>query len=71
MNGISQGEDELGEALERLATTWSNLRPEWDDEAQRYFETAYVAPALDTTARVLLQAQQLGALINQARGSVE
>jgi hypothetical protein len=71
MNGILQGEDELREALERLSGIWVNLCSEWDDNAQKHFQSAYVTPVLNTTAAVLAQAQHLSALIDQARNSVE
>lgn len=71
MNGVSQGENEMREALERLSGVWASLRGEWSDNAQRHFESAYVTPVLDSTPELLAQAQQLTALIDQARNSVE
>lgn len=71
MNGISQGENEIREALERLSGIWANLRDEWDDNAQRHFESAYVTPVLTSTPQLLVQCQHLSALIEQARNCVE
>ncbi|HOC54147.1 MAG TPA: hypothetical protein PKI20_00850 [Verrucomicrobiota bacterium] len=71
MNGITQGENEITAALDRLSATWSSLRTGWDDNAQRHFETEYVDPLLTTTPELLAQVQELSALIDQARNSVE
>lgn len=71
MNSISQGENELREALEHLSESWHSLGAGWDDNAQRYFEEVFVNSVLNATPEVLAQAQQLAALIDQARNSVE
>lgn len=71
MNGIFQAENEMRQALERLSSIWAHLRTEWEDNAQRHFDSAYITPALNGTPELLVLAQQLAALIDQARDSVE
>lgn len=61
----------MREAPERLSGVWASLRGEWNVNAQRHFESAYVTPVLDSTLELLVQAQQLTALIDQAGNSIE